>query len=169
MENTKYSIKKTIIGFGVILGILNAFKIYLSFLIDSRTGTNWVLSTIGLLVFITIVSLGIKTYKSKNNNFLKLRQALKIGAGIALIGFTFSTLSDIVMLKVIFPEVLDKIVNLNYPLSINKTIEQNRILSLENKVLVTISTIAIFGNTILGVLIAFVAGAIMRKKKLPIY
>ncbi|WP_271766396.1 DUF4199 domain-containing protein [Aquimarina algiphila] len=166
MENDKTSIKKIIIKYGIIYGII--FTIH--DIIRYATGTAgmyylWIFAPLDLFINIGIISYGIHSFKLDNNHFLKLRHALKIGFCIVLIGTSIRVLCDAFYFKVISPETIYELISPYEKSAITKPIEQDSAISRENNFILNISLAYLFFYPFLGLLISLIAGAIMQKKQ----
>ncbi len=156
---------KVIVYYGIIYGVIWIIHSFLRHITDNRSTTNWVVNILEFSVHISIISRGILVFRSNNNGFLKIVQALKIGIGITVIGCIIQIFWDILLLKVIAPDTLHEIINqLDHP-DKNKPLHKNRFLSRENDFLLSISLWFFFGYTIFGALISFICGVIMHKKQ----
>ena len=124
---------------------------------------------ISMLLFIV---LGISQFKKEKAGFLTLREALKVGIGIALIGAIISIIYSLIFSTVIEPNFNEKVLELQR----EKMLEMNPNLSsdqLENaievsrKLMSPLFTIpvTIMWNLFLGLIISLIAGAVMQKKE----
>ncbi|WP_271766397.1 DUF4199 domain-containing protein [Aquimarina algiphila] len=171
MENNKAPTKKIIIKYGVLFGIIQVTYSIIRYLTGYTVSVsgNLFLIPIELSIHIGMVSYGIHSFKLSNNHFLKLGQALKVGFSIALIGAGIQILWDIFFLKVMSPETMYQLINLNDQFNdrtaISEPIERDSIMSRENNLLLLRTLITLVGNSTLGFLISLIAGSIMMKKK----
>ncbi|MCK8520815.1 DUF4199 domain-containing protein [Aquimarina sp. D1M17] len=167
MVETTISIKKFIIKYGLILGVFLIIYGYVSYITENRTTTNWVFSAINLSLFIIVTLLGIYKYKLASNGFLKLSQAFIIGVGISLIGSIIYIIWDIFLLKILAPDILDRLVELNKTPSANDIQKSDITQNNQNSFVLAISIASLIGNMIVGTLIALLGGAILQKNPDP--
>ncbi len=167
MRETTISVKKYILIYGAILGLVWVFYGILRHVTDNRTTSNWALSVFELSLYIVIIVYGIYKFKHKNDGFLTLWQAFKIGFGIALIGTIIQILGEIFFLKIISPETLQSIIDATNPSASTTSQEQNRLLNIENSHLFKTSLTSLIFYSILGILISLLGGAFMQKNRDP--
>ncbi|WP_109852340.1 DUF4199 family protein [Aquimarina sp. AU58] len=172
METNDISAKKHIIKYGVILGFIWAIYGVIRYLTDNVNTSNWKLSLFELSIHIGIIILAIYVYKSSNNGFLKLNEAIKIGVGIALIGAIIAIIWRIILMNVIEPEMMTEILDTNR----KKMIDQNPDMSPEeihetmisakkiNSIYIT-SALVLIWSILEAFVISLVGGAIMHKKQ----
>merc|ERR1712108_7231 len=70
---------------------------------------SWVISAISTIITIVILYYGIKTYKSKNGNYLTIKEAIKTGLAIAAIGGIIGALYSFLHYTFIQPEFIEAI------------------------------------------------------------
>ncbi|GAA4277897.1 DUF4199 domain-containing protein [Aquimarina mytili] len=160
MEETTISVKKYILVYGSILGLIWIIYGVLRHITDNRTTSNWMLSMFELFLHIGITVFGIYKFKQKDNGFLSLWQAFKIGLGIALVCILVQLTWDIFFVKVISPETLIEALNSGNESASSKSQGENDYIF--NRFLRGL----IFNST-LGILISLLGGAIMQKNRDP--
>ncbi|WP_282080248.1 DUF4199 domain-containing protein [Aquimarina algiphila] len=165
MEEITISTKKHILTYGLILGLIWLIYGVIRYLTNNIITSHWGLPIIELSIHISIIIYGIYTYKSNNGGFLKLSQALKIGFSIALIGTGIQILWDIILLKIISPEIVDQLISLNKKQTVNELTNQENTIDNKTNIIFIRSLISLIGNLVLGILISLFAGAIMQKKR----
>ncbi|MDY8137231.1 DUF4199 domain-containing protein [Aquimarina sp. 2201CG5-10] len=172
MEKTTISTKKCILKYGVILGIVLIIYDIILYITGNSINKNWIKPIIELTILTSIIIYGIYVFKSRNQGFLKLGQALKIGIGIALIGGLVPFIWNFLLLNVIDPDLPNQILQakperllssdskisqeqMDKSIEITKTFSSSYMLT----VFLTVS------NLFFGSLISLFAGAIMQRKK----
>ncbi|AXT60180.1 DUF4199 domain-containing protein [Aquimarina sp. AD10] len=174
MNETSIPVKKHILKYGLILGVTSIFYGLILFLTKNYTQQNWVNTAITALILVLIVVYGIYKYKSANEGFIKLIEALKVGIGIAVIGGIISIISHILITSAIEPDIITQTIDIQK----NEMIKRNPNLSQEevDKSIALIekfnspSITAIFAliwNLFAGFLISLISGAIMQKQRNP--
>ncbi|MBQ4821803.1 DUF4199 domain-containing protein [Aquimarina sp. MMG016] len=165
MAETTISTKKHILTYGVILGFIWVIYGFLRHITDNGTTIHWGFSIFELSLYIGFIFYSIYKYKSKNDGFLTLWQALKVGFGIVLISVVMQTTWDIFLVKVVSPETIQEIINSTDKLPAKELQESNKTANKENNYLINIFGLVF--NLVLGTIIALFAGAIMQKNKDP--
>ncbi len=167
MQETTISIKKHILIYGFILGLVWVAYGFLRHITNNRATRHWALSIFELSLHIGIIVYGIYKFKNKNDGFLTLWQAFKIGLGIAVMSTVMKSIGDIFFLKVISPETFQEILKSASQSTSTESQEQNSILSKENNYLFTTFLTNLIFNSTLGILISMLGGAIMQKNRNP--
>jgi len=170
MGKTYTSIKKYILKFGIILGILWVSYSFIRYTTNNIGTNNWMFSMIELFIKISIVVYGIYSFKSENKGFLKLVQGLKIGLGIVLIGTVIQLLWEMVLYKIIEPELIEELFKSNFnpeKISNDNVTSKEYVASEKNKILFAMFQITIIGNLILGLLTSLLGGAILQNNPDP--
>lgn len=172
METTKPSTKKIIINYGVLLGILSVLLGVVLYVTGNIAEQNWIASAVGFIVIVASIVLGLKAYKTANNGYLVLVDALKIGVGIALIGGIISVIWTILLMNVIEPDMVNQILDVQreqmieqYPDMSEEQQEQALSMAAKFTSPLMISAFALIGNLFFGFIISLIAGLIMQKKE----
>ncbi len=171
MENDKASSKKIIINYGVILGIVSVLLGVVMYVTNVYTDPHWIFSVIGFLILIGVITYGIKAYKTSNNGFLELTDALKVGIGIALIGGIIGAIWTLLLTSVIEPEYTQQVMEvqreklLENPDMTEAMVDQS--IEMMEKFSSPYISIAfsIIGSLFFGFIISLFAGLIMKKKQ----
>lgn len=163
----KYSL-----NYGLILGGIGvAFGIML-FLQDAHTSQSPGVMAVGILLTAGVIFWGIYNFRKANGGYLTLGQALKLGAGIALIAGIVSVLFNIILVNYLDPDAPSKIMDarLAEPLA-NGDItaaqaEQQKEMSLQYWWMGY--PVIVIVNVLIGLVIGLIAGLIFKKPK-PAY
>ncbi|MEW7291540.1 DUF4199 domain-containing protein [Aquimarina sp. 2304DJ70-9] len=169
MKETTISVKKYILIYGFILGLIWIIYGVLRHISDTKTTANWALSIFELFLHIGIIAYGIYRFKTKNDGFLTLWQAFKIGIGIVLICTLMQLIWDIIFVKVISPETIQDIINSTNPSTSTASQEQNGLLSNENNYLFNRFLTGLIFHSTLGTLVSLLGGAFMQKNRDPFH
>ncbi|MBW1295745.1 DUF4199 domain-containing protein [Aquimarina litoralis] len=174
MKSKSIPIKKYVIQYGFLLGL----SIIIYSLVNYSTGNYTTKSVFhySILFLITLFSIviGLISFKRKNNYFISLSEALKIGIGITVLGGFMVTFWEIIVLKVIDPEIITQFEDRQ----IKKIAETSKDFSQENierKIAIiqkfTSPWIMIIKglveDIIVGFFLSFITGLIIRKKRDP--
>ncbi|WP_109300218.1 DUF4199 domain-containing protein [Aquimarina sp. AU474] len=166
MKEKTVSIKKHIITYGVVLGII---KIIYG-LIGIYTDYHWnhyddlgkmVSSLLELFFYSSFLSFGIYKYKILNNKLLSLKQALKIGLGTMLIGACMRRVWKIILYTIIDPDLFNRHIGFPEDVSINP---EEYTFGKAFDYLVTESLPLLIFYLALAAIISLISGAIMYKR-----
>ncbi|AXT60185.1 DUF4199 domain-containing protein [Aquimarina sp. AD10] len=172
MANNNPSIVKQSIKFGVIqacLSILHSITLNITDInLSKKTNT-----LVNLLILIIPIFYGIYKYKNTNNGFLKLKEAIKVGFIISLIGIMITMIWIIFEYNVLEPGKLDQLMDkekdeilLN---NMDKSFEEiNRSIEFAKKFSVPGylgSSILVIAHIFSGLIISLIVGAVIHKKK----
>ncbi len=172
MEKVTISIKKYIVNYGVILGVIFAIYGFILYITDNVIDKDWFFAVISAVILISVIIYGIYCYKSANDGFLKLSEALKIGIGIALIGGIIAIIWNALLMNVIEPEMMNQILDAqrekmiaNNPNMPQEQIDQSMKFAEKLNSTIIISSFSLISNLFLGFLISLIGGAIMQKNR----
>ncbi|MBQ0732804.1 DUF4199 domain-containing protein [Aquimarina celericrescens] len=172
MENETTSTKKIIINYGIILGMLSVIMGVIIYITDGYAKQNWINTVIGIAIIAGVIIYGIKAFKTANNGFLKLGEALKIGVGIALIGGIIGVIWTILLMNVIEPEIVNQINQAqreqmieSYPDMSEAQLNQSLEMAKKFTSPYMIGAFALIWNLFLGLIISLFTGLAMQKKQ----
>lgn len=113
MENTQPTTGKYSLNFGLLLGAIGvAFQLML-FFVDAHYDTqNPVITVVNIVLSVGVIFWGILSYKKANGGYLKIGEAVKMGAGIGLISGIISILYSLLLTNVLDPEYMSKMMDL---------------------------------------------------------
>ena len=164
MVETTISAKKHIFTYGLLIGAIWIIYGILRNATGYGSTANLAFSAFELVLHITIISYSIYKYKAKNNGFLTLLQAIKIGLGIAIISALIVIIWDIIFISVIKPEVLQKVMKTSNTETAEQVLSEKKLLF--NYFLKRSSSNLIYHLTF-GLIISMLSGAIMQKNPDP--
>ncbi|WP_109852338.1 DUF4199 domain-containing protein [Aquimarina sp. AU58] len=172
METNAISTKKYIIKYGVIFGILSIIHNVILYLTDNIIDTHWSFIIVSLTILFSVILYGIYAYKSANNSFLKLKEALKLGIGIILIGSMITYIWYFLLMNIIEPDMLNQLVEATREKMIRRDpdispeeIHRNMKTSEKFSSSYMISAFGLISNLLFGFIPALIGGAIMHKKQ----
>ncbi len=170
METEKASSKKTIINYGVLLGIATVLMGVLMYLTNSLYEVNWFFVAIGFVLPIAILVLGIKAYKKNNNGFLKLSDAIKIGIGIALISGLIGVVWEQVLTTVLEPDFISTTIEKQKEIYDNSGVSEAQIeagIQMTKKLSQPAFAIplSLIKSIFVGFIISLIAGLVMKKEQ----
>ncbi|WP_109300216.1 DUF4199 domain-containing protein [Aquimarina sp. AU474] len=161
MKETTVSIKKHVLKYGVIVGLISISYMVIRYVTNNTLTRNWILSIIELSIYIGVTIFGIYRYKILANGFLRLGQGLKIGMGIIFISTCIQILWDILFFKLIAPDILDKLIGLPKDITTVKHYRFGR----KFDFLFTVSLGKLIANVVLGFVVSLISAVIMQKKQ----
>lgn len=172
MEENQPKTGKFSLNYGLILGLLSvAFGIML-YTMDAHYTQDISNTIISIALMIGVIIWGIYSFKNANGGFLTLSEALKLGAGIALIAGIIGVIYALILSNVIDPDFASKAIDYRMAeaeasgqLS-SEQIQQQKEMSLKF-FWMGYPVILIF-NIILGLIIGLIGGLILKKQK-PAY
>ncbi len=117
---------------------------------------------------------GMVMFKKTNDNYISLGEALKIGTGIAILGGLLAILWNLLLIKVIDPNIITQLEekNIKHIIDSGSDFTQENIekqIAITRKYtspLIQIGS-AIAENLLLGIVFGLIGGLIIRKKRDP--
>ncbi len=167
MSETTISLKKHIHIYGLLLGVIWVLYGVFRNLTEDVVVSNWIYYIFELSLHIGFTSFFIYKFKSNNDGFLTLGQALKIGLGITLLSTFLFIIWDVFFLKVISPENLNEIINSLEPSIDGEINKKSNFLNKENSYLINRSLSGLIFHLVIGFLVSLLSGAIMQKNPDP--
>jgi len=168
METQKPPIKPIAYTYGVYLALLSILGVVVMYIANLER--NWISSVISLIITVIIYHYGIGEYKKRNSNLLSIKDALKVGLAMAVIGGIIAAIYVYIHYSFIQPEFVD---NLREQSMLQMT-EKNPDLSgdaLDSAVKMMnfftspffISTMVIISSLFFGLIISLIVGAIKKR------
>ncbi len=173
MEENQSKIGKFSLNFGLITGFIGIVFALILFSMDLHYESGFAIQGVQIAILAAGIILGISQFKKANVGFLSLGQALKLGAGIALVAGILGLLYFFVFSNFIEPDFMDKMYEIgkqqameDSPKLTSEQIDQG--IEMQKKFAwVTYPVILIF-NIIIGLIVGLIGGLIMKKAK-PAY
>jgi len=172
MEENQPKTGKFSLNYGLILGLISVAFSLMLYTMDAHTTRDTTTQVIGIAVMVAVVLWGIYNFRRANNGYLSLGEALKLGAGIALVSGIIAVIYTALLANVIDPEFATKVADIQ-----KASDESAGTLSAEqikqryegtiNFFWISYPMILIF-NIIIGLLIGLVGGLIFKKQR-PAY
>lgn len=104
MENQTTSSKSVMISHGLMQGIASILLAVIVYAMGQSYDQPIWASLLGFVLMVAFISMGLKKFKSSNDGFLKLGEAIKIGLGISLVGALIYVIYFILFVNVIEPD-----------------------------------------------------------------
>jgi len=105
METQEVSIKKIAYTYGIYLALISIIVLVIMYVLNLEK--SWTLSIISTVLSILLLVYGIKTYKKENQNFISIKDAIKVGLAIAAIAGVISAIYTYIHYSYIYPEFIE--------------------------------------------------------------
>jgi len=168
MEIDKPSIKPIAYTFGLYMALITVISLVIRYV--TGLDQSWIISSISTVATVVILYFGIKAYKEKNRNYLSIKEAIKVGLAIAVIGGLLGAIYAYIHYSFIQPEFIEAIREKAYldmtTQNPNMTEEQ---LETGNKMMEIftspffMATMVLLFTLFFGLIISLITGAIMKK------
>lgn len=169
METTPPKIGKFSLIYGLILGGLGIVFGVMQFIADAHTSQSPVNSVVSIVMMIAIIFWGITSFRKANGGFLTVGEALKLGAGIALVAGILGVLYFIFLANVLDPDFVSKSIDSRLAETAaemdltTEQIQQQKEMSM--KFWWVSYPVILVVNIILGLIIGLVGGLIFKKAR----
>ncbi|WP_190809111.1 DUF4199 domain-containing protein [Flagellimonas sp. S3867] len=168
MEGTQPKTRKFSLRYGLIAGIAGIVFGIMLYFADLHYDRSFAIQAIqfGILAVFTVIA--AIQYKKANNGYIKLAQALKIGAGVGLIAAILGTLYFLVLSNIIEPDYLEKATEIQRV----KTFEENPGLTQEQwdqgvafqkKLFPVFLAFGLVISALFGLIVGLITGLIIKK------
>jgi hypothetical protein len=136
---------------------------------DLHYEQGWAIRSIGILLTIAAIALGVLQFKKANNGYLKIGHGLKLGAGIALVSAILGLIWYALLSNVIEPDFLDK----SMEIAKVKVMDENpkmtdeqwdKGVEMQKKFAWMAYPAILIINVITGLIIGLIAGLILKKQ-----
>lgn len=108
MENKSLSLPSYMLKFGGLLGAVSVIFALMLFFLDMHYGQEPAVNYVNYAITISIIVLGLYTFRKDNDGFMSLREALKLGLGIALLSALISIVYTALLMYVLEPGYMEK-------------------------------------------------------------
>ncbi len=172
METQKASIKNIALTYGVLLALFSIIVSVITYITGNHLQPKWYVSVISLLVSVYVIVLAIKKYKTGNEGFLSLGEAIKVGLAVSVISGILIAIYNYIFMTVIEPDMVNQIMEISREEMIesnpNMPEEQMEMaLNMSQKFMQPwiMSTFAILGSLFTGFIISLISGLIMKQNR----
>lgn len=170
MENQEPSIKKIALNYGILLALLSIVTQVISYVLDVHIDRPLWLTILQIAISVGVVVMGLKAYKTANEGYLTLIQALKIGVAISLIAGIIAVLFNYIFMNYIDPDYIQKAMDFSQEQMIeqNPNMSQDQIdmamnMSAKFMTPAVMAAFAMISSLFFGFLISLVTGLIMKR------
>ncbi|PRX54364.1 DUF4199 domain-containing protein [Flagellimonas meridianipacifica] len=172
MEVQQPKTGKFSLNYGLILGGISLVFGVLLYTQDLHTSQSPGIMIFGIVIAAIVTFLGIQAFKKANGGYLSLGEALKIGAGVALISAIVAIIYNLVLVNVLDPDAPSKIMDARLgPALESGEITQEQFDQQKEQSInfwwMGYPIILIF-NILIGLVLGLISGLILKKAK-PAY
>ncbi len=168
----KSIIRQIALKYGLLLGFGKVLVELLNYNFgDIYKRPGWV-GIVGFALFIGLIIMAIKEFKTANNGYLKVGQAVKTGLGVSLIAAIIGAVYMFVFLKYIEPGFIDNYMQVQEQVMLEAKPDMSEedlelAMSMARKFTTTgmLVTMTLAGTLLGGLFYSFIAGLIMQKKE----
>ena len=168
METSTPKIGKFSLNYGLILGGLGVVFALMLFMSDAHVSQSPVNSIISIVMSIGVIFWGILNFRKANQGLLSVGQAVKLGAGIALVSGIISVIWLLLLTNVLDPEFKAKSIEVSLAAAAEQgtltaeQLQQQKEMSLQYWEAFAYPSILI-GSILIGLVIGLVGGLIFKK------
>ncbi|SDX10259.1 DUF4199 domain-containing protein [Aequorivita viscosa] len=170
MENQEPSIKKIALNYGILLALLSIVTQVISYVLDVHVDRPWWLTVLQLVISIGVVVMGLNAFRSANQGYLTLVQALKIGVAISLIAGVIAVLFNYIFMNYIDPDYIQKAMDFSREQMLNQNpdMSQEQIdmaMNMSSKLMtpVIMAAFSLISSLFFGFIISLIAGLILKR------
>lgn len=169
MESNPPKIGKFSLNYGLILGGLGVVFGLMLFMADAHTSQSPINSVINIAMTIGVIFWGITSFRKANEGFLTTGQAVKLGAGMALVASIIGIIYMLLLTNVLDPDFMSKSVDARLAEAAAENdwtpeqIQQQKEISLQFAWVAY--PVIIIVNIVIGLLVGLVGGLIFKKAR----
>lgn len=167
MESTQPKTGKYSLNFGLLLGAIGVVFSLMLYFIDAHTTRSAGVQVVNVVISIGVIFWGLISFKKANGGYLKIGEALKMGAGISLISGVIMVIYNIFLANVLDPEFISKMMDLQFAEAVeqgNMTSDQiQQAKEMGMKFFWFGYPIMLIVSVIFGLIIGLVGGLIFKK------
>ncbi len=169
METNQPKTGKFSLNYGLILGGISVAFALMLYSMDAHYSQDTSNTVISIVITVAVIIWGIISFKKANGGYLSLGEALKLGAGIAVVAGVIGVLYTMLLANVLDTEFVQKVADIQKANAIEsgsmteQQIDQQYQGTL-NYFWISYPIILIF-NIIIGLGIGLVGGLIFKKSK----
>lgn len=172
MEAQKAQARKSVLNYGLLLGFILVVLGVVMYVLDYHLQPHWSFMVLTLIVFIAVVTYGIKAFKKENGGFLSIGEAIKVGVGVALVAAIISGIWVLLLTTVIEPGFMEQAIELerqkafaNNPGLTDEQWEKGLEMSEAFRGPWVTFAFTLVVDMLFGLLIGLIAGAVMKQNR----
>ncbi len=172
MSSQNPSMKKNIITYGLLLGVVSvAFNIML-YTMDMHYQQSFMAGIVGMVILVGVLLYAFVNYKKQNEGYLSLSEALKLGLGITLVSAIIGVLYSFVLTEFLDPDMVQKAMDFQIeqmraanPEISQEQIDMRRGMSEKFSSPLFRSAFQIIGALFVGFIVSLIGGLIVKKSR----
>ena len=170
MEENQLKTRKFSLQYGLLAGLVGVVFGVMLFVMDLHYERGFAIQAVQFGILAVFVIIAIIQFKKANDSYLKLKEALKIGAGVGLIAAVVGTVWFLVMSNVLEPDYMDK----TFEIAKVQAFEDNPGLTQEQwdqgvefqkKLFPIFLAVGLIFSALFGLVVGLVTGLIVKKDK----
>ena len=172
MENNSSTLKSQILQYGILLGGISVVFALMLFFLDMHYTQESAVNWINWAITITVLVLGIYSYRKTNDGFLSLSEALKLGLGISVISALMAIVYTYILINFLDPDTIEKTIEVtqNKMLDENPEMTQEQIdmakeMQLKFSSIGVISTMILIFSLVFGFVVSLISGLILKRNR----
>ncbi|MFS4415261.1 DUF4199 domain-containing protein [Maribacter sp. 2307ULW6-5] len=171
MEQNRPTTGKVSLNFGLLTGAVGIVFGLMLYFADMHYERGFAVQTIQILILVAGIIVGIVQFKKMNLGFLTLSEALKVGAGVALIAGILGLVYFFFLSNVIEPDYMDNVFELGKEeaMAANPSLTEEQMdqgIEMQKKFAWISYPIILIFNIIIGLVVGLIVGLIMKKEEL---
>jgi len=173
MEENQPKTGKFALTYGLIAGGIGIVFGIMLFTMDMHYERGIAVQGTQIAILVAAIVLGIVQFRKANLGFLNISEALKIGAGVALIAAILGLIYFFILSNFIEPDYMDKLYEIgkqqameNNPKLTEEQIDQG--IEMQKSMSWILYPIGLIINIIIGLVVGLITGLIIKKQK-PAY
>lgn len=170
MEENQPKTGKFSLQFGLIAGLVGIVFGVMLYTMDMHYERGFAIQAVQFGILAVFVVIALIQYKKANNGFIKIGQAIKIGAGVGLIASVLGTIYFLVLSNVIEPSYMDNMMEIEKV----KTFEANPKITQEQwdqgvafqkKLFPVFLAFGLVISALFGLIVGLITGLIIKKEE----
>ncbi|MEO9511454.1 MAG: DUF4199 domain-containing protein [Flavobacteriaceae bacterium] len=170
MEGSQPKTKKFTLQFGIIAGLAGIVFGVMLYTMNMHYERGFAIQAVQFGILAIFVVIALIQFKKANGGFIKLGQALKIGAGVGLIAAILGTIYFLVLSNVIEPTYMDNMMEIEKV----KTFEANpkiteeqweKGVAFQKKLFPVFLAFGLVISALFGLIVGLITGLIIKKEE----
>lgn len=168
-DQQKPPVKSIAYNYGLYLGLLGILNVVILYLINEEQ--NIILSIVSLIATTIVYYYGISAYKKSNQNLLSVKDSLRVGLGMAVIGGIIGVIYTLFHYNIIQPDFTENLREkaMLEALEKNPNMGDNEIDMAEKMINIFtsqffISTMYLVASLFFGFIISLVLGLVLKRE-----
>ena len=165
---SKASSKSIMLNYGLILGVLSILVNVIAYALGMHLERDWKFGLLGFVVMIAVIVMGIKKFRTDNDNLLSFGQAVKVGIGMSIVSAVIVIIYNQVFMNFIEPEYMNQLLEIEKAKWVEANMTSEQIQGAEEMFTMfsgaaISSAIGIVAAAFFGFIVSAIAGAIMKR------